>query len=402
MSSIFKKNLGIILILMVSGLQFFSYIGSVLVTPTLLKSLHGYTSLKTSRPFLMDWVWVTVIGRIIGAYVLCKLALHVGFFKVMRIMVIAHILLAILISTYNFTGILLYRDIQFMFLHRSLHAFFIPASFMLPSLFLLNQRIKTPIMLSAYTCLSVGLGTLLLYKYLAFVQFCDGWYNIIFYASVVSSLCYIFAEKLLNKVITHQTPFSAVKLPLNGLFLVCTFGGLCGISFSYHFAFVDSYINEVLISNGAQNASFSYFYYALLVAIIPIARFIYAKSIFTPLKFSALGICLLALIITTIPVMTLNMYIAEQIIFGFLVAMLLAPCHALVYQLFENTHNYLDGMFWFVSCFTLFAITPHFFRKLLGIQSLAWLSILYLVPIALLFIFALSRYEREVRMSPSS
>ena len=93
MSSIFKKNLGIILILMVSGLQFFSYIGSILVTPTLLKSLHGYTSLKTSRPFLMDWVWVTVIGRIIGAYVLCKLALHIGFFKVMRIMVIAHILL---------------------------------------------------------------------------------------------------------------------------------------------------------------------------------------------------------------------------------------------------------------------------------------------------------------------
>jgi hypothetical protein len=110
---------------------------------------------------------------------------------------------------------------------------------------------------------------------------------------------------------------------------VCTFRGLCGISFSYNFSFVDSYINEVLISNGAQNASFSYFYYALLVAIIPIARFIYAKSIFTPLKFSALGICLLALIITTIPVMTLNMYIAEQIIFGFLVAMLLAPCHAL-------------------------------------------------------------------------
>ena len=107
----------------------------------------------------------------------------------------------------------------------------------------------------------------------------------------------------------------------------------------------------------------------------------------------------MAVTLAIVQQITSNMYIAEQIIFGFLAAVLLVPCHALVYQLFKDTRNYFEGMFWFVTCFTLFAITPHFFIKLIGIKSLPWLGILYIVPIAFLFILALGRYEKEVRVS---
>ena len=389
-----KQHLYVILLLMVSGLQFFSYLGSVLVTPKLVKSLHGYTSLKTNMPFLVDWVWVTVIGRIIGAYLLCKLTLLIGFFKVMRLLVLVHILLAIAISSFNFTGTLLYEDIQFMFVHRFLHAFFIPASFMLPSLFLLNQHPKNPIILSGYACLSIGLGTLLIYKYLDFVQFYDGWHNVILYASVVSGVCYLFAEKLLRST-QRPPPLITEKLPWHRLFLVCTYAGTCGISFSYHFAFVDIYVKEILMGIDYQKCSFAYYYYALLIAIVPVAKFVYKQGMFMPLKLATLGICLVAILMANTHTITLPFYIVEQLIFGCLAAILLVPCHALVYQLFKDRPNYFEGMFWFVTCFTLFAITPHFFLKLLGVQALPWLGILYLLPIAGLFIVALSYYEKQ-------
>ncbi|MEI6627802.1 MAG: hypothetical protein WCN27_00105 [Alphaproteobacteria bacterium] len=150
--------------------------------------------------------------------------------------------------------------------------------------------------------------------------------------------------------------------------MYCTFGGICGITFSYHFAFVDSYVNEVLINSDLQNASFSYYYYSLLVAIILVAKFVYTKSIFNPLKFLTLGICLIAIIIANTDLITLRMYIAEQIIFGFLAAILLVPSHALVYQLFNDTRNYFDGMFWFVSFLPYLQLHLTFFVSCLELK----------------------------------
>ena len=128
MQNILKKNLGTALLLIVVGLQFFSYLGSILITPNLSKSLHGYSNLKNDLPLVVDWVWVTIFGRIIGGYILCKMAIKIGFFNIMRIIVISHILLAILVSSINITGTILYQDIQFLFVHRFFHAFLIPAS----------------------------------------------------------------------------------------------------------------------------------------------------------------------------------------------------------------------------------------------------------------------------------
>ncbi len=396
MQSIFKKNLGTALLLIVVGLQFFNYLGSILLTPDLSKSLHGYRNLKTDLPFLVDWVWITVFGRIIGGYILCKLAICIDFFNTMRIIVISHTLLAILVSSINITSTILYQDIQFLFAHRFFHAFLIPASFMLPTLFLLNQNEKKPIMLSAYSLLAVSTGSLLIYKYLAIVEFAKGWNNIIFYVSIISCICYFFAEKFLRNETCHPN-FIGKKPTFSRLLLVCTFGGICGISFSYHFAFVDSYVNNVIICKGYTNASFSYFYYALITAIIPVAKLVYKKDIFIPLKFSSIGIILTTIIMTVTPTISLSVYILEQIIFGVLVAVLIVPCHSLVHQLFRNTNNYFKGMFWFTTFSTLFSITPHFFLKLLGIKSLPWLGIIYVIPIALLFILALSKYEKEIK-----
>lgn len=397
MNNNFKKNLGITLIFVVSGLQFFSYFGSVLVTPSLSKLSNGYANLEHNRPYPVDWVWVTVIGRITGAYILCNLTLRIGFFKVMRIMIFAYILIATLVSLYTFTDTLLYDDIKFMFLQRFLYSFFIPASFMLPALFFLKQRIKNPIMLSAYACLSVGLGTFLIFKYLAIRNFYDSWYHMIFYVSVVSGICYFFAENLLSKFIDYQPSFTTIKLPFSRLILASSFGGVCGATFSYHLAFIHSYVQEVLIGNNIQSISVTY-YYALLISIIPVAKLVYAKSIFNPLKFSTLSVCLIAIIMANINEIGLKVYIAEQVIFGFLTAILLAPCHALYYQLFKDTQNYLNGMFWFVSFFTLFATTPHFFRKFFEIKEYAWLSIVYLLPVSLLFIVALNNYAKEIKV----
>ena len=147
MDTTLKKNLSIVLLLVVVGLQFFSYLGSGLLSLNVSKSFMEFSSLQSDRPLMGDWVWITVVGRIIGGYVLCKLAFHLGFFKVMRMIVIGHILLAISISTHAFTDTVLYQDLQFLFVNRFIHAFLIPASFMLPALFLLNHYTNKPIML---------------------------------------------------------------------------------------------------------------------------------------------------------------------------------------------------------------------------------------------------------------
>ena len=247
-----------ILLLIVVGLQFFCYLGSTMVNVNVLKSLHGFSNLIPDRLLTNDWVWVTIFGRIIGGYILCKLAFRIGFFKVMRIIVIAYILLAISIVSHNFTDTVLYQDLQFLFVHRLIHAFLIPASFMLPSLFLLNYYTSKPIMLSAYVNIGIGLGSLLLYKYLAIVKFAKDWHNIILYASAISGAFYFLTEKFLSKGITDK-PLTHLKLPLSRLFLVCAFGGICGITFSYHFALVDPYVKNVMISSDCQGTSFIYY-----------------------------------------------------------------------------------------------------------------------------------------------
>ena len=253
--------------------------------------------------------------------------------------------------------------------------------------------------ISAYISVGIGLGAIFIYKYLAIVKFAEGWHNIILYASLTSAICYFLAKKFIGKEIKAETVNSSLKLPRNKLFLACIFGGVCGITFSYHFAFIDKYIKNVLMNIECANTGFSYYYYSLFASIIPVAKFIYKQDLFTPLKVSSIGISLMATILAISPDVSLNMYIAEQIIFGFLAAVLLAPCHALVYQLFKGTHNYFEGMFWFVTSFTLFAITPHFFLKQLGVKSLPWLGLLYIAPISFLFIFALNKYEKEVKTS---
>ncbi len=138
------------------------------------------------------------------------------------------------------------------------------------------------------------------------------------------------------------------------------------------------------------------YYYALVAAIIPVARFVYKKEFFTPLKITTLAITLTAITLAIFQQITAGLYITEQIIFGLLAAILFVPCHALFHQLFKYTRNYFEGMFWFITGFTLFAITPNFFLKLLGVKSLPWLGLLYILPIAFLFIFALNQYEKEL------
>jgi hypothetical protein len=65
MDATLKKNLSIVLLIIVVGLQFFSYLGSGLLSLNVSKSFMGFSSLKSDK-LLVDWVWVTVIGRIIG------------------------------------------------------------------------------------------------------------------------------------------------------------------------------------------------------------------------------------------------------------------------------------------------------------------------------------------------
>lgn len=365
--------------------------------PSIATCLSGYTNLKSNLLHLVDWVWIALIGRIIGAYILCKLALKLGFFHLMRVIVVLYIILALSVSSLNFTDVLLYKDVQFLFVFRFINALLIPAPSMLPSLFLLNQNPKKPIMLSAYVCLAIGIGTILIFKILTIVEFCNGWQNIMLCASVIGGICYLFFEKHIpdDTPRTPPTTSNTSKLDFGKILLVAAFGGTCGITFGYHFAFIDKYVNAIILSGECKNISFSYYYYVLLISIIPVAKFIYRKNIFSPLKISVACINLIAIIIAITPEITLDSYIIEQVLFGILTAVLLVPCHALVYEIFKDTPNYFDGMFWFVTFFSLFAITPHFFLKLLGISSLPWLSLLYMAPISSVFIFALSRYEQK-------
>lgn len=138
----FKKNISIILLFTVVSIHFFIYLGSAFLSPSLPTSLLGYTDFKPKLPYLVDWVWVTIIGRIIGAYILCKLALRLGFIYLMRIVVVLYILLALSVSSANFTDIIVYKDVQLLFVHRFINTFLMPAPFMLVSLFLLNQKPK--------------------------------------------------------------------------------------------------------------------------------------------------------------------------------------------------------------------------------------------------------------------
>ncbi len=392
MQSSFQKNFSIIIILILVGLQFCSYLGSSFLVHNLPKPLHGYTKLESNLPYLVDWVWVTLIGRILGAYTLCKLAQRMSLFFVMRIVIATHVILAILISYTNLGHTLLYQDSTFLFVYRFLRAFIFPATFLVPSLLFLNYANKKSIMLSAYVYLAIGLSAFLIYSYLEI--FSKELSHKLFYIAILMGIVYIIFEKY-NTTEIKNTPETTHKATLSKIFLVSVFGGTCGITVSYHFAFIDSYVNTVILSGDYQNISFSYYYYTILISIIPVAKFIYKTNSSTQLKVASIWTSFIALTIAVIPEISLNVYIAEQIAFGLLTAVLIVPSQALVYQIFKGTHNCFEGIFWFISCFSLFSVTPHFFVKLLGVASLPWLSLLYILPISLLLIFAISKYEQK-------
>lgn len=394
--SYFKKNLSAFLLVLVVGLQFFNYLGSTLIHPNLSKSFFGYTNLMSSLPYLVDWFWITLIGRIFGAYILCKLVNRLGFFYTMRLIILAYIILAISISTFDFTTTILYTDIRSLFVHRFCHAFLVPATFMLPSLFLLDQNYRKPILISGAVCFSIGLSALLIYKYLGITQFAKGWDDPFLYSAILMLICYILFEKYTPRKTTHFTS-NTQKLHSNQIFLIASFAGVCGITFSYHFAFIDMYVNKTLINNNCPHKSSFYYYYTILFLILPVAKFVYKNNnFFIPLKFATFCVIFVSIITALIPEMSVNFYIAEQIIFGILVTILIAPCHALVYQICSQTCYLFNGMFLFVSFFSLFSVTPHFFLRLLGMNSLPWLSLIYILPIATLFIIALTKYEQTI------
>lgn len=390
-----KKNLSIFLTILVVGLQFFNYFLAPILHPNFLKQMFGHTQLIINIPYLGDWNLVMIIGRIIGAYILCIFIIRLGFFCIMRIVVVAHIMLSISTASLDFSKDITYTNMLIITINRFFYAFLTPASFMMPSLYLLSQNFKKPVLLSSIICLAISFAAISAFECLNFIKFTTYWYEPLLYSSILMLICYLFFEININKVPVATLPINKRKLNYNEIFLLISFGGNCGITMSYHFVFNELFVHKTFLGDSYPIKSIYYCYYTLTFLLIPVAKFVYKKNLFVPLKPASLGIIFLSVINVIVPTMSSNMYILEQIVFGALAAILVAPCHALVYKIGSKTHNIFEGIFWFVSAYSLLALTPPFFLRLLGIEAVQWLSILYVLPISTLFIFALTKYQKE-------
>ena len=118
-----KKNLSIFLTILVVGLQFFNYFLAPILHPNFLKQMFGHTQLIINIPYLGDWNLVMIIGRIIGAYILCIFIIRLGFFCIMRIVVVAHIMLSISTASLDFSKDITYTNMLIITINRFFYAF---------------------------------------------------------------------------------------------------------------------------------------------------------------------------------------------------------------------------------------------------------------------------------------
>ncbi len=351
--SFLKKDSELFLIPLAITCQFFACAGLCFMkTYAISHEIPCLTTFSTLiDTFLFGWLAFSFIGRICGAYFIGKYANKVSFFNIIRLITIGHILIALLVVTVCITGEDFYRAYQSFYLARFLYSALMLVTIILPALYLLSRYPESQhIMISTYIGVATFLGKFFAHILTSYVPtpHMQVWYWLPVLLSCLSLGIYTYVQKHTPLLIKKTEPL--IKYPstlTHKKVWAFTIGAACNAGISYYYSFLSPYLASiVIVKNYGLIWNQPPFYAALGLFLFPAAKICQKFGVLKTMSVSLISMFILGV---SIPFMEISdtAYIISQIFFAFFLAGLLSPSLAILYQLFKNTHNMFDAIFWF-------------------------------------------------------
>ncbi len=381
-----RKNTEFLLIPLAVTCQFFACAGMYF-----MKSYAGsYVSpipLLPSPPPLLDtfflyWFTFSFIGRVFGAYFFGKYADRTSFFSVMRLVTICHILLSFLVVIFCIAGKNSYHTYYGFYLARFLYSSLMPVTLILPAIYLLKKYPNSQhILISSIIILATFLGKFFAYIFTHHVPapHMQIWYWLPVFSSFLALYIYNHVEKNTSSAAYEAEVIKHSALSIHKKLMAFTIGVACNAGITYYYSFLNPYLVDiVIVKNYDFITSQLPFYIAFGLFVLPAAKICQKIGILKTLSMSLISILILGM---GIPFITTSnaVYAPFQILFACFLANLLAPSLAILHQLFKDTKNTFDTIFWF-------ALGSSLSMLCLNISSVVGFSLHF--PLAGLLVFA--------------
>jgi MFS family permease len=305
---------------------------------------------KYEMQFVLYWVAISLIAKIIGAKLFGHFADNKNIFYAIRVCAATNVVAAVFMAICFLTKVWFFRPYSFFYLVRFFQAFLEPAVLVLSAIFLIKINTKiSAIYTSAIINIVAGLGIICAYLISGIISTyqINDWYLLFFAISVVGFWCFIsgtreiYADKATAEIYIKSSATKQEKI------LVFSLGACClAIISNITFCF-DRFVHDrMVIESSLQILSSLYFYIYLLVALIPSAFL--CKKIGIPL---AAKIGLYGSILTILITYSLSLghifFIVVSLLSVFFASLFLVSNHAMLHDSYCKTRRYEEPLLWF-------------------------------------------------------
>lgn len=347
---------------------------------------------KYETPFMLSWIAISLIAKIIGARLFGKYADKYNIFYAIRVFAATHVIASAFIMVCFLTRVWFFNPHQFFYLVRFAQSLLEPAALILSAIFLIkiNQKISA-IYVSTIVNLVAGCGIMCAYLISSLINTykINSWYPVFFAISVIGFWCFVKGtqQKLQDKIIAINIRLTDNKTEKVLAFSLgaCCLGGIASISFCF-----DRFAHDALIiGNAWQNFSALYFYAYLLIAFFPAALIAKKIGMYKSSIIGISGAIITALLIYLLP-FNQNFFLIIGLINVFCIAMFLASNHAFLHNYLCANNQYSSPVLWFTLGFAVFGAF-NAFLQILSFWPLYIVGIMGSVPAMLLHLFCLHK-----------
>ncbi len=353
--------------------------------------------LNKHNSFLLIWVLFVFFAKIMGGYVIGKIAENKGFLGTQKFLIVGYILTTCLFFiTYFYASHWSYiRPV--MIILTSLNVFLYPAMVVLPAIYLMKiHPPKTHVKISMLIILASVIGYVLSYQILQYRPFMS--MTIMAGAALFGVIFCLSKNSLDSKKVEHAKK-TQKSLPKTSEKILATLaGGVCGAGITHNYFFIGPYaLNILILDENKFNLGYLFFYISVSIFLV-IASKISDYVDFLKLMFvSLIGVLILLMGFRMFDVSIGQGYILYQVLFSLCFSGFLAPSLTYVFKLFENGQSYFNSLFWYGLGLSLSHMFGFLLSKELGFFKGHFLlcSPLFIFGVLYLFIFTIIKFPKS-------
>ena len=380
-----NKNAEFVLIPLAVFFQFFACCGTYFLKSCSTGAINPSSISLTvlAHTFLIYWVAFSFVGRIFGAYFFGKYADKVNFFKVSQLVGTLHILVSLFIVTVCIAGEHSYLNYNGTYAACFFYSSLMPVTLILPAIYLLSRSPESQhIFISTTLILATFLGKFFAYTLVHYTPAprLQIWYWLPVFSGVLALGIYRYVEKHIPSAVhrTETIKYSASSIYTKLLALAIGAAGNAGIT--YYYSFLNPYLTDIaIIQNFVLIKNQPPFYIAIGLFLLPAAKICQKFGALNTMSFSLTSMIVIGVLIPFFAISDF-VYTIFQILFACVLANLMAPSLAIVYQLFKSTKSKFEIIFWF-------SLGTSLSMLFLGAGSRIGFSLHF--PLAGMFIFAI-------------